>query len=152
MYDARVVANWFVRRAFQERRQLSIMSLLKLTYIAHGWHLEMRKSPLFSNRIEAWQRGPVIPEVYHAFRGQGVHVTQQASGFTGEVSTFDEEFFDQIHSIYGHMDAFQLSDMTHEPGGPWENASRRGHYAQMFDDEIREHYEAKRAKFQAKSA
>ncbi|AVW92216.1 Panacea domain-containing protein [Celeribacter baekdonensis] len=62
-YDARQIANWFVVRAQREGRTLSIMSLLKLTYIAHGWHLEMQEVPLFSNRIEAWQYGPVIPEV-----------------------------------------------------------------------------------------
>ena len=29
MYDARQIANWFIRRAAQEGRSLSIMSLLK---------------------------------------------------------------------------------------------------------------------------
>ncbi|MVO18130.1 Panacea domain-containing protein [Parasedimentitalea huanghaiensis] len=147
MYDARQVANWFVRKAALEGRQLSIMSLLKLTYIAHGWHLEMRKAPLFGNRIEAWQRGPVIPDVYHAFRGQGVQISQVAgsAAFDAGVNSFDEDFLQQIYSIYGHMDAFKLSDITHESGGPWEKASRRGHYALMFDDEIREHYEGKRS-------
>lgn len=147
MYDARQVANWFVSRAAKDSRVLSIMSLLKLTYIAHGWHLEMRKSPLFGNRIEAWQRGPVIPEVYHAFRRQGVHVQAQAEKdkFPPSVAEYDEAFFEQIYSIYGHLDAFTLSDMTHEEGGPWQKASRRGNYALMFDEEIREHYEQKRA-------
>lgn len=148
MYDARQVANWFVSRAASENRTLSIMSLLKLTYIAHGWHLEMRKSPLFNNRIEAWQRGPVVPDVYHAFRGQGVHIGSVAdvSKFPAEVADYDESFLEQIYSIYGHLDAFALSDLTHERGGPWEIATQRsGNYAIMFDDEIRRHYEAKRA-------
>jgi len=145
MYDARQVANWFVRRAAQDGRSLSIMSLLKLTYIAHGWHLEIWKSPLLNNRIEAWQRGPVIPDVYHAFRNQGVQVSTPVPLSESDVPDYHQRFFEDIFRLYGHLDAFQLSDMTHEPGSPWESASRRGHYALMFDDEIRRHYEAKRS-------
>ena len=146
MYDARQVANWFVRRAAQDERQLSIMSLLKLTYIAHGWHLEMWKSPLLNNRIEAWQRGPVIPDVYHAFRRQGVEVSEPVSIVEKPFPDFHDRFLEDIYRLYGHLDAFRLSDLTHEPGSPWEKASQRGHYALMFDDEIKEHYEEKRAK------
>lgn len=146
MYDARQIANWFVRRAKQDGRVLSIMSILKLAYIAHGWYLEMRKSPLFQNRIEAWQRGPVIPDVYSTFRRQGVHVTEPVADFDTELPEYDKDFLEQIYSIYGTLDPFTLSDMTHEPGGPWDIASKRGgNYALMFDDDIRRHYEAKRA-------
>lgn len=146
MYDARQIANWFVQRAQKESKTLSIMSLLKLTYISHGWHLEMRKVPLFSNRIEAWQRGPVIPDVYSSFRGQGVHVTGIIPQYSLPMTKFDTDFLEQIYMIYGHMDPFTLSEMTHEPGGPWEMASKRaGNYAPIYNSEIQAHYEAKRA-------
>ncbi len=106
----------------------------------------MRKSPLFGNRIEAWQRGPVILDVYHGFRGQGVHVREPIELAEKNIPEFDEKFFDEIYRLYGKYDAFQLSDMPHEPGGPWEAASKRGHYARMYDDEIREHYECQAPK------
>ena len=38
MYDARQIANWFVRRAAQDGRRLTIMQVLKLVDISHGWH------------------------------------------------------------------------------------------------------------------
>ena len=56
-YDARQIANWFVNRAARDEK---VMSMLKLTYFAHGWNLETKETPLFSNRVEAWQHGPVI--------------------------------------------------------------------------------------------
>jgi hypothetical protein len=71
-YDARQIANWFIERSSREGRPLSIMSLLKLAYISHGWRLEMQNRPLFHNRIEAWQHGPVIPDVYKTLRPQGL--------------------------------------------------------------------------------
>lgn len=61
-------------------RPLSVMELIKLTYISHGWHLEMYGGPLFHNRIEAWRHGPVIPDVYHAFQSQGLDVRHPVLG------------------------------------------------------------------------
>lgn len=147
MYDARQIANWFVHRAAKDGRKLSIMQLLKLVYIAHGWHLEMRKRPLFSNAIEAWRHGPVIPAVYNAFRGQGIHAEREVDGFRAdEIIDYDVALLEQIYQLYGGFSPFKLSDMTHEPGGPWDQATKRyGYFAPITDDLIQAHYEAKRA-------
>ena len=146
-YDARIIANWFVTRAQRDGKVLSIMSLLKLIYFAHGWNLEMRKAPLISNGIQAWQYGPVIPEVYRAFRSQGIDVRQPLASNAATVMPGDEILLEQIYAIYGVMSPFQLSDLTHEDGGPWHIATQlRGWYAPIPDDLIRAHFELKRAK------
>ena len=146
-YDARQVANWFVARAQQDGRILSIMSLLKLTYIAHGWHLELRDSPLFSNEVEAWRYGPVIPAVYNDFRSQGVNVRNPVG--TVSPATFkpeDASLLDQVWQIYGNLSPFQLSALTHVPGGPWDIATKMGgYYAPMPIELIQQHYKLLRA-------
>ena len=146
-YDARQVANWFVNRAGRDGKTLSLMSLLKLTYISHGWHLETRNMPLFSNRIEAWQYGPVVPEVYRDFRKQGINVSAPVNSVPDASFTEqDEDFLEQIYKIYGSLAAFQLSDITHVPGGPWHIATKTGgYYAPITDDLIKKHYVLKRA-------
>ncbi|MCD8455896.1 DUF4065 domain-containing protein [Xylella taiwanensis] len=40
------------------------MQVLKLVYIAHGWHLGFRQEPLLNKRVEAWRHGPVIRSLY----------------------------------------------------------------------------------------
>jgi uncharacterized phage-associated protein len=153
-YDARQVANWFVTRAQREGRKLSIMSLLKLTYIAHGWHLETQNAPLFGNRIEAWQYGPVIPDVYNDFRRQGVAVSGTVN--TVPQSRFDpadEALLDQVWNIYGKLPAFRLSDLTHVPGGPWDIAPKTGgYYAPIPDELIHQHYMVLRARSKRQGA
>lgn len=144
-YDARQIVNWFIERAQSEGRTLSIMSLLKLAYIAHGWRLEMTQDPLFNNRIEAWKLGPVVPEVYSGFRPQGVVPQKTLSQFPPPTDPSDIDFLDQIYKIYGHMPPFKLSDLTHVPGGPWETAREwGGDRAEIPNDLIRSHYIAKR--------
>lgn len=150
MYDARQIANWFIQRSSTEDRALSIMSLLKLVYIAHGWNLEMRNTPLFGNKIEAWQYGPVIRDVYNAFRPQGVSLKSPDPSFPQVVEGQDASFLEEIYKIYGHMSAFRLSEITHEAGGPWETATKwGGWYAEIPDDLIKSHYVSKRQLFDA---
>jgi uncharacterized phage-associated protein len=145
MYDARQIANWFVTRASRDGKRLSIMQLLKLVYIAHGWHLEMRRSPLIINKIEAWKYGPVIPDVYNAFRQQGIDATQPVPVNSLPMAANDHDLLEQIYQGYGGLSAMQLSDMTHETNGPWDQATRRwGYFAPIPDDLIRPHYEMKR--------
>jgi uncharacterized phage-associated protein len=144
-YDARQIANWFIDRATREGRPLSIMSLLKLAYIAHGWWLEMRNRPLFANRIEAWERGPVVPDIYNTFRPQGVVPKALDPRFPPPADADADQFLEQIYQIYGHMSPFRLSELTHMPGGPWETARKwGGWYAEIPNDLIRSHYINKR--------
>jgi uncharacterized phage-associated protein len=150
-YDARQIANWFIERAEKDGRILSIMSLLKLAYIAHGWFLETRDKPLFENRIEAWKHGPVIPEVYQAFRPQGVHAQSQVDGYEAISDDDVTGFLEEIYKIYGNMSPFRLSDLTHTKGGPWDTAtSIGGWYAKIPDELIHSHYIVKRQQYKAK--
>ncbi len=123
------------------------MSLLKLTYIAHGWHLEIRKAPLFTNKIEAWQYGPVIPDVYNDFRAQRISIKNTLTlSQQPDLSAADEKLLEQIWDIYGSLTSFQLSDLTHISGGPWDIATKTGgHYATIPDELIRQHYVLKRS-------
>ena len=144
-YDARQITNWFIQRATSDGRVFSIMSLLKLAYISHGWYLEMKNEPLFRNKIEAWQYGPVIPDVYKAFRPQGVDPLQVVPAYGTVTDTDDLGFLEQIYNIYGQMSSFRLSELTHQSGGPWETARKwGGWYAEIPDELIKSHYVGKR--------
>jgi uncharacterized phage-associated protein len=105
----------------------------------------MHGTPLFVNRIEAWQYGPVIPDVYSAFRGQGIDVKKPVQVPQWNVKQEDESLLEDVYRIYGALSPFQLSDLTHVPGGPWDIATKTGgNYAPIPNDLIRQHYEAKR--------
>ncbi|CUH85154.1 putative phage-associated protein [Thalassovita mediterranea] len=154
MYDARQIANWFVGRFAQEGKKASIMTLLKLVYIAHGWFLETRLRPMFPNQIQAWKHGPVIPDIYREFRSQGIDIKSKIPNFD-DCSIADEDvcLLEDIFRIYGSMSPFVLSDLTHIPGGPWDIATKRGgNYAEITNDLILAHYQAKRSAAQKASA
>lgn len=147
MYDARQIANWFVRRAACDGRELSIISLLRLAYISHGWHLAISGQPLFRNKVEAWQHGPIIPDVYHAFQKQGIMI-KIPTCFAAQhdaIAAGDEDLLEQIYDKYSHISPFRLSEMLNEVGGPWDLARRAsGWFAPITNDLIHLDFAAKR--------
>ncbi|MGL6349555.1 MAG: Panacea domain-containing protein, partial [Aeromonas sp.] len=70
-YPVNQVAEAILRAAKREGRSLTPMQLIKLTYIAHGWSLAVANRDLFTDRIEAWKYGPVIPSLYQATKRFG---------------------------------------------------------------------------------
>lgn len=145
--DARQIANWFIQRANKDGRNLTIMSLLKLCYFSQGWHLEMFNIPLFHNRIEAWKFGPVIPDVYFAFRDQRMSLTRTLSGYSNVVDEQEIQFLENIYNLYGNMSSYKMSGLTHVRGGPWDLTQRMsGLYSEIPNDLIKLHYIEKRQK------
>ena len=47
---------------------LTLMQLLKLSYIAHGFKLGLDLGPLSRELAQAWKYGPVFPSIYHKFK------------------------------------------------------------------------------------
>jgi uncharacterized phage-associated protein len=129
------VANWFITTARANGKILTPMKLQKLIYYAHGWCLALYEKPLVDNQAEAWTYGPVFRDVYDAAKKYGSQQikTLLDNRFLSE-SMFSEEYstpeipenspivplLKRIWEVYGKLTAYQLSNMTHEIGSPWE--------------------------------
>jgi uncharacterized phage-associated protein len=161
-FQSEAVANKFVEIAGAKGVEMTLMKLLKLVYFAHGWHLALTDSqPLIDEYIQAWKFGPVAPHVYYAFKDKGSEaITKPCMIFDPAVANFLEaelitprvpdswnSFFVKIWDIYGGLSAFQLSQMTHQEGTPWQKvwssggSERRG--AVIPDEEIRKYFLSK---------
>ena len=79
--NALSMANYFIELAQKDGHEIRPLRLMKLVYIAHGFMLAMLDRSVLNprfDRVEAWKYGPVIPSVYHSFKGYG------ASPITGK--------------------------------------------------------------------
>jgi len=131
MQDARAVANFFIARSLKEGVPISTMTLLKVLYFAHAWHLVKFAAPLIAQPFEAWRYGPVCRVVYEQFKKEGgkpiVRLAEsldiETGLFTPVAFNFDQylqRFLNHILDYYTKFHPFTLSDLTHERGGPWE--------------------------------
>ena len=109
------------------------MTLLKVLYFAHGWHLAKYGQPLVAQPFEAWQHGPVNRVVYDQLKTYGAKPIDkclqsfdvkscgfvQTRVFVGELA----EFLNNIFDYYSRFHPFTLSDLTHAEGSPWDAIS-----------------------------
>jgi len=141
---ATTVADEMLKIAKRQGRSLTPMQLMKIVYIAHGWSLAILNRDLFSDRIEAWKYGPVIPTLYQATKRFGrdpiphnLIEDGEPSPLPGDVQAFLEDIF----SKYGHLSGISLSNLTHRPGSPWDQRFRDGVMnIEIPDDLIKDHY------------
>lgn len=121
MYNALDIAKYFITLADPEEEDLiTNLKLQKLLYYAQGFHLVLFGKPLFSERIEAWQSGPVVPEVYRFYKRYEPNPLPQPDDFN--IEQYDretQELLDEVYEVYGQYTAPKLMRFTHQEK-PWK--------------------------------
>lgn len=152
-YTSIQIANWFIRKAKNEKAELTPMKLLKLVYIAHGWHLGLSNGkPLVGEDVQAWKFGPVFPDLYHRIKKYGggqiedfIAVAEDDIAIVPSSDVFVAALLDKIWEVYGGANGVELSELTHADGTPWSKTwnkmQKRGMTQSAIDaDEIVTHY------------
>lgn len=139
-YSATTIAKWFVDWANAEDADLSNLKLQKLLYYAQGHHLAVFGQPLFNDKIQAWSHGPVVPDVYHQFKGfkSGSILLNDDDPFDwDDVDPDTTQFLIKVWNTYGGIAAWKLRNMTHAES-PWKDHFTQGEYYTVIpEDEIR---------------
>lgn len=126
------VANYFVKKALEEPRdcaKLTPMKLLKMIYLTHGLYLAKYDKPLIKENIIAWRYGPVVEDVYNAFKHYGNRViTEMAYDRHGKAYSFEAdsdcaqvvELLNTVWDACLEYTGIQLSNWSHEKDSPWD--------------------------------
>lgn len=120
-YDAQDVARYVIERCHKMARPISNLKLQKILYFLQAAFLVEGRGPLFSNTMEAWDYGPVVPDVYHAYKMYGdtnIPVTETGHyPFTKR----DEELMDEYIDRAAGYSAIKLVEISHSQA-PWQDA------------------------------
>lgn len=149
------VANYFIRKSFDTGVELTPMKLLKLVYIAHGWHRGYFSSNLINDAVQAWRYGPVIPDLYRKIKHYGrnaIDAPIDNYGVPGDGNLGNEypdaqtpALLDKVWDAYSNCSGVELSAMTHQQGTPWDEvwkSSRGDNYSGAIipNELIEKHY------------
>ena len=114
------VAQYFLAKADEDAGGLmSNLKLQKLVYYVQGFALVLLDKPLFPQCIEAWIHGPVVPALYHEYKGYGTEAIPSLREL--DFSRYDQEtrdLLDEVYTVYGQFAAWKLRNMTHQEP-PW---------------------------------
>ncbi len=97
------------------------LRLQKLLYYVQGWHLAATGAPLFPERIEAWQHGPVVRNLYPIFKDFRLAIPPTEGAEPDDLSEGHKDFIRSIWGLYARFSATALRDMTHRES-PWVDA------------------------------
>lgn len=117
--------------------RITNLKLQKVLYFAQAYYLAKFKRPLFSNKIEAWEYGPVVPKVYEDYKkhkSNPIISEKDASSLSDK----DKEIVKNIWDAFGGYSAGRLVDITHAHT-PWKEAYQRKRNT-IFQKSLKEYY------------
>ena len=144
MANVLTIANRILELAREQGCQLTPLQLMKLVYMSHGWSLGVLGQPLFVNRVEAWEYGPVIPALYHETKRFGSSpVSQPLPAPPNDVlDAQTENLLEAVVKNYGQLSGMALSNLTHRNGSPWSKVWQPDRYRiEIPNAIIQAHYE-----------
>lgn len=129
MYSALIIADWFIfyneikRELFDEDTdEISNLKLQKLLFYAQSAFLAIKNKILFTENVEAWKHGPVVPEIYNKYKPYGSSGITEYDLNNAKVIEEDEEVKEILVSVYdffGEYSAWGLRNLTHSEE-PWK--------------------------------
>lgn len=106
----------------EQKGSMLILKLQKLCYYAQAWSLVWDEQPLFEEDFEAWECGPICPELYDPYKD--VYVNSADDMKQGDSSVFNatqKETLDAVLEFYGDREPYWLRELTHLED-PWKKA------------------------------
>ena len=117
------VANFFIIvGSMNKGAETTNTRINMLLYFSQGWHLAKTGKPLFNEKIEAWDYGPVVHNVYSTFKPYDKNLITVTSENFDLDSMRDEdfEFLSDIFMNYSDYSTRTLINLTHKKGSPWD--------------------------------
>ena len=112
IYRASVIAKWIINKIHPEP-----LKLQKLLYLAQGYSYAFYDRPLFSDDMEGWVHGPVVPKVYKLYSLYKYNPID----IVYKEEKLDKEALDVLNYVidkFSKYDAKYLEDLTHSQD-PW---------------------------------
>lgn len=122
MYRALTVAEHVIERCNKNGQSISNLKLQKILYFIQAEFLVRTEKVCFSEKIEAWDFGPVVPVVYHRYKVYGsANIPCFRARSDRKILKRDMDIMDDIIDASAQYSASKLVEITHSQI-PWNSA------------------------------
>ena len=138
MQSAKQIAAYLLKKAnelgdgdksLSGNNDVTNLKLQKLLYFAQVEYLKKTGKKLFNDEIQAWQYGPVVPNIYEWLKGCGAYVVTEFDISLEDADNLQKaikEFLDEFWKKYSPYSAWGLVSKTHEKDSPWSKVYNNG--------------------------
>lgn len=139
------IAKYIITKTLNEGYPVSNLKLQKLLYFVQGVMLVNCGRSAFEDHIEAWQYGPVVPEVYFTYSSYGatpILLSYDKVNLSGE----EKKAADIVIKSFLKTSAFALVNETHKKGSPWYEAYHSSEDNIISNEKIFQYFKNRYAK------
>jgi len=120
---ANEAANYMLYIMSDAFDDLTNIKISRLLYLAQGYHLKEYGAPMFEDAIEAWECGPIIPEVFLTYKEYGdKSITDYDIKMVSGIASEAEEIMFGVAREYGKYTDRMLWNLIQVKGSPWDQA------------------------------
>ena len=131
MYSAIAVANYIIEYEHSKNRMISNLKLQKLLYFVQARFFMVYGKPCFRDKIEAWSFGPVVVNVYHAYKYYGgMDITCLQEDVEIDISKKCKKTINEVLELFADTPIYEMADIIYHQT-PYMLAKR-----QCFSNEI----------------
>ena len=131
-YKALDLAKYIVQKCIDDDCPISHLQLQKILYFIQEAFLR-NGHPAFPDPIEAWQFGPVVPDVYNHYCVKGampiLGIPEEFQTDDDKIPEIDEDvrqIVDRVAEEKRKLSPWDMVQATHEDGGPWDETYENG--------------------------
>lgn len=128
-YSVCDISSYIIYYSKKKNYGVSNLRLQKLLYYVQAEFLLEQGIGAFKEEIEAWDFGPVVPEVYHMYKMFGrediVYPLDMFIDSVSEIEKDDRDIIDDVLERSKNIPTIELVNMTHNEA-PWIDAYNRG--------------------------
>lgn len=142
MYPVLELAKYIVAKCIKDNHPISNLQLQKILYYIQREFLQKLGRKAFSEGIQAWPFGPVVPDVYYYFCGAGAMPIWICDDPSEEVIQSippeERQIIDGIIETKRLLNPWDMVADTHRQGGAWESVydDGRGNKTTIPTDKI----------------
>lgn len=155
-YPVRDVSHYIIVYSNKKDYGVSNLKLQKLLYFVQAFFLINDCPPCFDEKIEAWDFGPVVPEIYREYKrygGMDIPTIDYYVKFDKKniwnteriyyediISDDDKEMIQAVVDKFAHCSATFLVNLTHNQD-PWIYAYVNGQRNEITKEDIKRYFE-----------
>lgn len=123
MVTAFELSKYVVSKCVYNKTPISNLQLQKILYYIQYEVLKRTGNVAFPDNIEAWQFGPVIPNIYYYFCGFGARKIDRVfleNEYISVLNSKIRKIFDEVILEKSKLYPWDMVTETHKKGGAWD--------------------------------
>ena len=113
----------------------------KLMFLFEAYYMNIVGQPLYECNYQAWNFGPVAPQLYKRFKEYGsnaIVLTDVELKEAESIDDFKKKLMKQLFDAFKTLSAADLVKFTHAEGSPWKEAWDEKEYSTISKEKMKD--------------